>query len=221
MPRGVLRAFSRCRHLHPAADSRRDERDDRVPSDPHVVHPATPRCREQIPVGVAAVSQGDRVLRSRQLRSGTDQQPQCRQVRPGCTGRAIGLLLLHADALYLGPFRRLFRRQADAVSLGGGPGGCPLTSLGSAHRRPDRSLAGHQHDRQAAYPRFLRRGPGAYRNRIPAGGHGGFSTRRCGSTGRFDYGRLRSRGLGPGAVQADRSRRRRRDRRGPAAGRDR
>ena len=119
LPRGVLRAVPRRRPLHAPARARLGVARDRAPPDRDLVHPAAARRRPALPLLPA---------RSSPRRSGasisgatTSSSRSSHAVAKGVrvpAGRAARLLLLHADALRLGPLRRLLRRAARAASPG-------------------------------------------------------------------------------------------------------
>ena len=110
-PRGDLRAVSRRHALRAAARPGLGVRDDRGPPDTHVVHPVGAVVASSLPPVAPAVSGGHRTVRPRRLRSDHQHESLRCQVGRATRPHPAPVLLLHPDALRLGPVRRLFRTE--------------------------------------------------------------------------------------------------------------
>ncbi len=85
---------------------------DRAAADPHVVRAAPAAGQAALPPLPAALPHRDRAVRLRSLRSRGQRQPLLREVDRAPGERPAPLLLPDADAVRLGPVRRLFRAGA-------------------------------------------------------------------------------------------------------------
>ena len=154
---------------------------------------AATRYRQYLPLMPAAVGRFD----CPGLRSGAVLQPLRGQGRPPRAREPARVLLLHPDALRLGPLRGLRRRPRQPRHPSGPAGVGPGSArVGPSGQSPRASLRGHLRARAGSHPPLLR-----------AGGDGHLSARRRPAlrAGRRPRGRLLSRRLRPRALQAHRS----------------
>src|SRR2546425_1631219 len=167
LPRGVVRALPRRRSLYAPARARKRLSGDRATADRDLVRAAAAGRGAPLPLLPAAVSGGGRGLRPHGIRPRHLVEPLRGQGGPRPGRRAPSLLLLHADALRVGPLRRLLRRPGS----GGGPApdaadGRAPPPLGPSLERPRRPVRRDLPPRRRA-DRALLRAPG--RRDLPAG----------------------------------------------------
>src|SRR5262249_4666104 len=136
--RGPVRALSRRRTVHAGPRARIGVTDHRTAAHPYVVHPAAAAGETLLSSVPAAVSDRHRAVLVRGPPPHRQPEPLLREVDRAPWAGAASLLLPYADAVRVGPVRRLFRagphrpgaERRDAAGDGGaGP-------LGPRHRRP-------------------------------------------------------------------------------------
>src|SRR6266446_7263644 len=137
LPRGVLRALPRRRPLYARARARKRLSGDRAAADRDLVRAAAAGRSSPLPLLSAAVSGRCRRLRPRGIRPRHLVEPLRGQGGARPAGRAPSLLLLHADALRVGPLRRLLRRPGSrAGQVRDAADGRAPPPLGPALKRP-------------------------------------------------------------------------------------
>src|SRR5512139_2634516 len=158
MPRGVLRALSRCHDLHlgPGAGccvaAHRGHADRGLGPEP------APRDLSKIPYVPPAVPVFGGTFRPRWIRSDPVEQPLCRQGRAGAEGGAARLLYFYSDAICLGSVPRLLRPRAGKSAAADTHGDVPppVAALGRGSRGAGPPLHRDLATRGGARPATLR-----------------------------------------------------------------
>src|SRR6185503_9671853 len=112
-----LRAVPRGRAVHAGPHPRLGVAGDRAAAPAYLVRAVPAAGQAALSPLPAALPDGDRTVLLRSIRSGGQPQPLLREVDRPPRARAAPLLLPDADALRLGPVRRLLRARPDRPIL--------------------------------------------------------------------------------------------------------